>query len=180
MAQIFISHSRRDVALRQWFDEVFAGVAVRAVRFEFEFEAQAEDPIPSIVQLVQQSVALFVLLGSNVFSRTRHTSNWISAETGLAKAFNVPIWVFEDIVNPVEFPVPFVDHYVRLRLDTPEHYDVVRSWVGSYQPIIRSRDPVSSSDLLLCNNAGCKSLFQIHQPKHEIDRCPVCMTAQRW
>jgi len=180
MAQIFISHSRHDLKLRQWFDEVFAGVAVRAVRFEFEFDAQAKNPIPSIVQMVQQSTALFVLLGANIFSATRHTSNWIAAETGVAKAFNIPIWVFEDIRNPTDFPVPFVDHYVRLRLDIPEYHNAVRGWVSCYQPIIRSRDPIPDSGLLLCSNPGCRSAFQIHQPKDEIDRCPVCVTKQAW
>ena len=48
MAQIFVSHSRDDIRLRQWFDEIFAGSPVKAIRFEFEFEAQAENPIPSI------------------------------------------------------------------------------------------------------------------------------------
>lgn len=180
MAQIFISHSRYDTVLRQWFDEVFAGIEnMGAERFEFVFDERAEDPITSIVLSVQQSAALFVLLGENIFSATRHTSNWVSAETGLAKAFNIPIWVFEDINNPIVFPVPFVDHYVRLNLDIIEHHAAVKDWITAYVPIIRRRDPIKGT-YLPCNQPSCLSVFQIHQPVQEIDRCPVCTTPNRW
>lgn len=180
MAQIFVSHSRDDIRLRQWFDEIFAGSPVKAIRFEFEFEAQAENPIPSIVQMIQGSAALFVLLGTNLLYRpTMHTTNWVSAEVGLAKGFNIPIWVFENITSPISFPVPFVDHYVRIRLDMPEYHTVVREWVNAYQPIIRQRDPIRG-EAMPCGNPGCKSVLQVHQPWEDMDRCPVCTMLQTW
>jgi len=180
MAQIFVSHGRDDIRLRPWFDEIFAGSLVKAIRFEFEFEAQAKNPIPSIVQMIQGSVALFVLLGTNLlYQPTMHTTNWIAAEVGLAKGINIPIWVFEDITCPVLFPVPFVDHYVKIHLDVPEYHAVVKEWVNAYKPIIRPRDPILG-EALLCDNPGCKSIFQVHQPWEDIDRCPVCTISQRW
>ena len=36
MAQIFISHSRRDANVRNFFDSIFADTNIRAVRVEFE------------------------------------------------------------------------------------------------------------------------------------------------
>jgi len=189
LSRIFVSHSRRDTDLALWFDIVFGRERVDAVRFQFEFEAQKEDPLDKLTLYVQSSVVLFVLLTREVIGRsTLHTSNWISAEVGLARAFGRPIWVFERLDTPINFPVPFVDHYVRLpgRLpleapeSEPEVFEFVRGIVKDYLKGPGPKEPWEGAGLLRCPNRECQTVFQIHQNNHEIDRCPACCTPGQW
>ena len=160
MPTIFVSHSRRDQDLAPWFDRVFARDRVDAVQFEFECEAQEENPIGNLRQRLESSVALFVLLSPEIMSSgTPHTGNWVSAEVGLARGLNKPIWVFERLSNPVNFPLPFVDHYVRLPIDMPlgdmRAFEFVRAVIKDYGALYPPGEPWEGTGRLGCSNTGC-------------------------
>jgi len=185
MSSIFIAHSRRDKILAPWFDRVFAREP-RVGAVQFEFELVAVNPIQELYSRLQSSVALFVLLSPEVMI-TLQTSNWIAAETGLARGLGKPIWAFEPLSSPVKFPVPFVDHYVRLPI---EHIDSPwddRGAFGLVRGIIQDYihgDPQEklrrSAGRLKCPNVECQTVFQIYQNNHEIDRCPACCNSYPW
>ena len=129
MSTIFISHSQRDKVLPDFFDVVFAREPTTAIRFPFEFSAQVDNPTITLVTLLTSSVALFVMLSPEIQTTgTLHTGNWISTEVGIAKGRGIPIWVFELVSEPVDFPVPYVDHYIRLALHG-EYSDSNHQWL---------------------------------------------------
>ena len=184
MATIFISHSRRDNDLAPWFDRVFARENVEALQFEFEFEALRENPTDNLTQLLRASSALFVLNTPEIArTGTLHTGNWISAEVGMARALGKPIWVFERVSNHAEFPVPYVDHYVRLSTnnDDMSFFQLVRTIIQQYSG---SRPPPKlwsgASHLFCSKNPSCQTFFQIHQSNRDFDRCPACCTRDAW
>ena len=101
MNQVFVSHSKRDVTIRQFFDSIFADTKVAAVRMEFE--ELHSTPSVDIRNRIMQSDALFVLLGQNL-TFSQYTENWVGFEVGIATALNKPIWVMERFGDKVQFP----------------------------------------------------------------------------
>jgi hypothetical protein len=186
MASIFLSHSARDSHLAPCFDTLFARENIEAVRFEFEFDAQREDPIANLRTKLQDSLALFVLLTPWITATgTFHTGNWVCAEVGMARGLNIPIWVFDSLRQPTNFPVPFVDHYVLIDLSgdlAADSYAIqsLRPFVREYSGRYRPAEPWMDAGYLGCFNEHCQTVFQIHQSNHEIDRCPACCTPGPW
>lgn len=170
MAQIFISHSRRDESIRAFFDSVFAGSKVRAVRLEFE----QFDTTPSayIMNQIFLSDALFVLLGPNV-EFSRYTENWIGFEIGYAATSIKDIWVFEPFGSAIQFPVPLLHHYLLYELEDTKHSQYISDIVRAYEtiPLFR-RLPQGYMDVI-CPYDTCRSSFRFHSI---VDRfnCPTC------
>jgi hypothetical protein len=182
--RIFLSHSRLDTDLAPWFDTVLASEKVEGVRFGFDFEAQEGNPIEELQRRLESCAAFFVLLSPPVVGRTLHTSNWVSAEVGLAHGLGKPIWVFDRTERPIQFPVPFASHYYRLSLGPSQSSNAdsefVRAVVRAYGSTTPPEEPWEGAGFLRCPQAQCQAVFQIHQSNREIDRCPVCCTATRW
>lgn len=172
MTQIFISHSQYDEDIRKYFDEIFSGTRVRSVRLEFErYELPASKFIMDQIKL---SDALFVLLGPNII-RKPATPSWVGFEAGLA-AGKVPpchIWVFEPVQDaPINFPVPFLHHYMLYDPNILEHREYITDIVRAYEPIlpILRRIP-QGVDPIECPN--CKSTYYLHVDTRSF-YCPVC------
>ena len=187
MAQIFVSHSRRDNELRPWFDTIFAGEPnVGAVRFEFE--EKTDYPIEYIRFLIKNSDALFILLsGEIVSSGTLHTGNWMCGEVGMAGGLNKPVWLFETMEKPIPFPIPFIDHYMRLPFEDPAHTDAMFSAVRNIVKSYANKEEASlrhelwlDAGHISCNRPDCRARFQIYQSNQHFERCPVCCTSRRW
>lgn len=111
MAKIFISHSKQDKGIKDFFLEAFAGTNVKPHLEELE------KPVPSGVTAVKiekdifQSNALFVLLSTNI-GELKHTRDWITWECG--RASNKHVWVFEpaETIGTIDVVIPKIDHYV--------------------------------------------------------------------
>jgi hypothetical protein len=131
MADIFISHSKRDAETIATFCNIFARTTIRARLAEFE--AYAIPPWFQIKNYVQQSSALFLLLSPHL-TGTPYTQNWVSYEVGLACALNKPVWVYEAASNTAMFPVPYFTDYVFYDPRNRGHLNVVKQFVESYDP----------------------------------------------
>lgn len=128
MAQVFISHSKADSGIKAFFEKAFAISKVRAVFVEYEsYEPPAG---PYIQKQINESSAMFLLLGPNV-ERLAHTKVWIGTETGLAQQAQRAIWVFEPVQQPTNVPVPFVTHYVPY-VDTDQAFQYIKTIINSY------------------------------------------------
>lgn len=116
MAQIFISHSARDEALKNFFNQAFATSAVNAKYEEIEQLYKGAITTQAIEQDITFSSAIFVLLSQNVDSLD-HTRDWIGYEVGFAKGAqggNKDVWVFEHVNDAGRLTkvIPNFDHYV--------------------------------------------------------------------
>ncbi len=109
MADIFISHSKKDAETIGAFANVFARTTIRAILAEFE--AYAIPPWLQIKNYVRRSSAVFLLLSPHL-TGTPYMQNWVAYEVGLACALNKPVWVYEAVNTAAMFPVPYLTDYV--------------------------------------------------------------------
>lgn len=177
MPQIFISHSRYDEDIRKYFDEVFAGTTVRAARLEFErYEPPAAEYIADQIRL---SDAIFLLLGPNI-TKSPATQSWVGFETGLVAGMSPPkhIWVFEPLQHaPIQFPVPFLHHYVPYEPSSPEHRNYITGIVKAYEPLIPLfRSIPQGLGPIRCAYGDCLSSYYLHTDVKDF-YCPVCRRA---
>lgn len=128
MAEIFVSHSKRDESVRNFFADVFAGENV-AGKF-VEFEEYQSPPWQYIQERVNAAKAVFVLLGPHV-QELSYTRDWITWETGLASQAGRDIWVFEPFNQWCNIAISHVSHYVVYE-QIPDAITYVKLIVKSY------------------------------------------------
>ena len=118
MAQIFISHSRKDEHFRNFFSKAFAGTRVKAIFEELEKIYRGFTNSLSVAKAIKDSKAVFIILSRNV-QNIYFTRDWIVWEAGVA--INKDIWVFEPYsqFGEISVVIPYVRHYV---LDTNDYY----------------------------------------------------------
>lgn len=203
MAQIFVSHSKRDKDLVDFFSNAFAGTKVKAIFEEFETILTGEITPYKVKQDIEYSNAVFVVLSQNVHD-IPHTRDWVVWETGVAK--NKDIWVFEPYsqYGSISVVTPYLRHYVI--------FCEAEDWLGYIRRIIESYDDshvlptlllttgigallgkgegaavgaltgFAISDKSKVRPAGivircfsCSSSYNVHVPQGtNIFRCPVC------
>ncbi len=200
MAQIFNSHSQRDTEIKAFFERIFGRTNVRGLWVEYErYQAPAWSWIR---QQIQNSVALFVLLGPHV-DALRHTLAWIGTETGSAPP-GIEVWVFEHVEYPCEVPMPNVQHYVTYDFST-ESQEYVRAVIESLDDTPRLKAGATVAGIgglakgiqgavvgfligavlaelgkyrptgvpIQCPNSSCHAAFRLHSGLLVVP-CPVC------
>lgn len=175
MAQIFISHSRYDEDIRRYFDEIFAGTKVKAVRLEFEsFNYPASK---FVIKQILKSDAFFVLLGPKISQKVA-TQSWVGFEMGAAAMRQIPcpIWVFEPIkYAPIKFPIPFLNNYMLYDLTSRGDRKHITSIVNCYRiPFAFARKiTIPKWRQVNCPHDDCKMSYNLHGKVKEIN-CPAC------
>ena len=132
MSQIFVSHSQKDTEIRSFFGNIFATTHIKAFFKEIE-GFSSKNPSTEISRNIQDSNAVFILLGKNV-QKFRHTNDWVDWESGVAKGKNKDIWVFEpaSLLGKIEVVIPSVSHYVVY--ETNDFFqDYIRKIINSYK-----------------------------------------------
>ena len=76
MAQIFISHSAKDVQLKNFLNSIFSGSKVTAVFEEYEKLLSGAVTAEKIQQHITASAAVFLLITENV-NNIQHTRDWV-------------------------------------------------------------------------------------------------------
>ncbi|HEX3682191.1 MAG TPA: hypothetical protein VHU83_06580 [Bryobacteraceae bacterium] len=134
MAQIFVSHSSKDVASRTLLANAFAATNVRGMFEEFDAIAKGPADAARIRDDIRQSNAVFILLGTNV-EALRHTRDWVGHEGGIAAETNKDIWVLEPITeaDALSIVIPHFRHYVSFN-------PADERWQGYLTQIIASYD----------------------------------------
>jgi hypothetical protein len=109
--QIFISHSREDRQIVQYFLDKFDDTGVKPVLMEFE--KWSRNGKPNWIWIrdeIKKSKALFLLLTKSII-RKQQTQNWVSFEIGLTSMCvpSIPVFIFKE--ERVDFPIPYPSHY---------------------------------------------------------------------
>jgi hypothetical protein len=137
MAQIFVSHSAKDTALKNFINQAFATTQVAAKYEEIEAILQGRRTAPQIVVDIAQSNAVFVLLGESV-EKLRHTQQWVLWESGVAAGAalqsNKPVWVFEAYPDrgKLSVAIPHLDDHVCFEYSDP--------WLAYIRAIVAAYD----------------------------------------
>jgi len=146
MAQIFVSHSKLDSDLVNFFRDAFFNTGVKPVFEEFEgILTGAVTPL-KVKGDIESSNALFVVLSQNVHE-IPHTRDWVVWETGVGN--NRDIWVFEPYsqLGSISVVIPYLRYYVV--------YDTGNEWLDYIKKIIWSyNDSHVLSTILGLGSAG--------------------------
>jgi hypothetical protein len=131
MAQIFISHSKKDKKIKGFFSDIFGGTNVRGVFEEFERIIKGEITREDIRRDIDQSRATFILLSENV-EKTKHTRDWVLFESGAS--CNKDVWLFEPSseYGKISVITPSLRHYVV--------FNTNKAWFNYIRRIVESYD----------------------------------------
>jgi hypothetical protein len=133
MAQIFISHSAKDIPLKNFMNQAFASTKVEAKYEEIEAIMDGRRTAPQIAVDIARSNAVFALLEENV-EQFRHTQQWITWESGVGAQSNKEIWVFEAFADQGKLStvIPHLHHHVCFEYSDP--------WLAYLRAIVSSYD----------------------------------------
>ena len=174
MTRIFVSHSRRDTDIVSFFTAAFAtskkGVKADLMEFEDLETKYAGHEISRRIKNPETQAA-FVLLGPGV-PQFQHTENWVTFEVGVASGAGKDVWVFEPLVDNVEFPIPFLNHYVLYQVGNKDYLRFIREVIDWYDTIPLFRNPLSSRPRSIkCDH--CKAQYYLHTHIGQFP-CPCC------
>jgi hypothetical protein len=186
MPKIFISHSKHDKEYCDSFDLACARAGLQS--FRSEFENIETPPWKTIKREINQSSALFLLIGKKFTEIQRSltintpeymswvfTQNWIAYEIGVAAQKGIEVWVLCE--NPdIYFPVPYLTnlYFWEGNLANPNQRELV-IFLKVY----------SKNNLIIfdkktkytCSNPNCKATYNIIQSlaKGIKLKCPSCL-----
>ena len=194
MAQVFVSHTKKDKKFCDAFDRVCARVeGIKA--FRSEFETIAAPPWKTIKRSIDESVALFFLVGRKLVesqdlmgAKWQHTQNWIAYEIGLACEKATDVWAICDDVL-INFPMPYINNYLTVSLKRRSTFDYLRGVIEKYA--IGQTFPINHTNkdgknlAVRCPHKNCEMPFNLHSklrpaPKivifrKSVIRCPHCL-----
>lgn len=112
LANIFISHSKRDEQLVRNIQSVLINLKQTPIIEEFIPE-ESKEPIPyeEIRKNIKLSHSVFLFLTDEIV-KTEYTKNWVIFEVGLASHSGTPLFVFERKGFPISYPIPYVTDYM--------------------------------------------------------------------
>ncbi|MGB8036333.1 MAG: hypothetical protein WCF03_21155 [Nitrososphaeraceae archaeon] len=128
MTSIFMSHSKHDLEIVNYFYKAFARVGLTVKIMELEdFNKYAGYEI--LNKLRKESDGEAVFLGRNLHYpptlTPEFTDNWVKFEVGAAAGVGKSVWVSEEYGKNISFPIPYVTDYVQYSLDNLEHLSII-------------------------------------------------------
>ncbi len=131
MASIFVSHSKHDASIVNYFAKIFARTQLQAHLMELENmgNVYAGFRIADIIRSNWQedTKAVVVLLGKSLENppSPQYTHNWVNFEVGVAAGCKKPVWVFEGFNEFIKFPIPYVTDYCLYDLESIPHLQYI-------------------------------------------------------
>lgn len=182
--KVFVSHTKEDEDFCDKFDSVCSREGV--IPFRSEFEKISKPEWSTIKKAMNESSALFFLVGKNLVElqekhlpEWRYTQNWIAYEIGLACQMEIDVWAVCDNVL-INFPMPYINNYLTISLKDKDTFNYVRYIVLDIYKQGKSFPLYSKSvegKTLTAECASCGALFNLHvrHKKGEGIRCPQCL-----
>lgn len=179
--QIFISHSRKDHELMEVFRSFFNGTDIKPIFMEYEsWSRKDEADWQWIFRHVKVSNAVWVIVTKNIVDpENPQTQNWVAYEIGVASACKPPkpVCVFKE--EPVNFPVPYLNHYLPKVV-----WDKEAQWLSAkdkrmwekhrlkvMQSMIKEPEDDTKTPKVRCKN--CRIVFCYHGTAAQFT-CPCC------
>ena len=131
IGQIFISHSRKDKEIVNFFGTLFGSTRVKGVFKEIE-GFRSDEEFQEIQNDIQKSTAIFILLSENV-QNLKHTRDWVVWESAIASTFGKEIWIFEPMesLGKIDVIFPHLGHYLIYKFDQ-DYQKYIRDIIESY------------------------------------------------
>lgn len=176
--QIFLSHSKHDKKIRNFFMASFSQVD-GIIPQTMEFGETLPPPWTHIKDEMEKSKAVFILLGEGVVESGIHTQNWISFEVGLACALKKDVWVFEQRNVDVHFPIPYLNYYFHYDPENDESLMKIREIIRLYAEAPEDKPVTTNSLVFVCPSESCKVEFRLPLIEDKVVlpsriSCPAC------
>jgi hypothetical protein len=180
VTSVFVSHSRRDKDIVNYFSQVFARTKLEAQLMELEDIVNKYQGLEIANKIRNDTSAVIVLLGESLLHHKRsaaafrrswvnHTRNWISFEIGVAAGCRKPVWVFEGITRPIKFPIPFLTDYYRYKIGDPRQIRTIGDILEN--KILNSESEIRTPIGIICPN--CIGEFNYWTYTQSMC-CPIC------
>ncbi len=178
--QIFVSHTKKDADFCDQFDVTCARVGIRA--FRSEFENIGAPPYKTIMNAMNNSVALFLLVGKELVKSQEtgsqeweYTQNWIAFEIGLACQKGIDVWAVCDSIG-INFPMPYLNNYSTVTLKSAVAFGYMKYVLGEYAQGRTFAYPYQANGIH-CPYEDCRMEFNYHVKWKAGDEipCPHCL-----
>lgn len=173
MASVFISHSQYDTQIIDFFAQTIENIpGLEPILKELENlnHQNAGILIKNIIR--DDCIGVVVLLGKKILFphgyNPSFTHNWVGFEVGVAACAEKPIIVFEEYDNPICFPIPYLNHFVRYVQDN-EHSRYIGQILKDNMPFQRYIAP----DEIHCPYTHCNAVYYYWSIRRRM-HCPVC------
>ncbi len=177
MVSVFVSHSKHDINAVNFFAKIFARIGLQAHFMEWEdlSNTYAGYRISDIIrsQWVEDTKAVIVLLGNNLLNppndKPQFTHNWVNFEVGVSAGCKKPVWVFENLTEFIQFPIPYVTDYCLYELDNSE---LLRNLGDIFKELYKNNTAIKPPRQVTCNN--CHAKYNFWNLSITSFHCPVC------
>ena len=187
MTQVFVSHTKKDKDFCNEFDNVCAREGIKA--FRSEFENITNPPWKTITNAINDSAAIFFLIGKELVKNQRkggdewnYTQNWIAFEIGVACQKGIDVWAICDDVA-INFPMPYINNYLTVGLKHNTSFNYLRGILEDYKKGNSFSYPYKTNGVskrnysTKCPYDHCNMEFNLHvqlSSKEQII-CPQCL-----
>lgn len=172
---IFVSHSKHDVEIRNFFTNITSRVGIKNYFMEWE-DLENQYPGPRIADIIRSNVMenvkfVVVLLGPNLANPPdpRFTHNWVSFEVGVSAGCNKPVWVLEETNNPIDYPIPYVTDYYQYELDNVQDLQRLGELFTYYV-----QSGFTNKALTKCPHNNCNAKYNLWKRYGLNIHCPAC------
>ena len=174
---VFVSHSKHDRNLINYFYNIFAHIGLCGIFFEWQ-RLNPNYAGLTISNCIRHSdvVAVFVLMGKNLErppTRTaEYTHNWVSFEVGAASGCGKAIWVFEEYGSFIRYPIPLVTDYAQYTLENLQHLQYYGAIFQDRILYQTQRIPPQTQGFQ-CEYEDCCAVYNCWSIAESFN-CPVC------
>ena len=179
MVQIFVSHTKKDVAFCDKFDRIFAREE-KLKAFRSEFEAIEPPAWKTITKAISNSAALVLLVGEGLVNSQKttiqdgdwkFTQNWIAFEIGVACQKGIDVWAVCDEGIKINFPMPYITNYVTVGINSNINFTFYRNTFKEYGNYKNYKHPYKAYNKyykydyfsVRCPHEDCRISFNLMQ-----------------
>ena len=180
MCAVFVSHSKHDKEMVDFFTNITSRLGIRNFFMEWE-DLEKKYPAKRISEIIQsnwvENVSMVVvLLGPNLANppNQHYTQNWVTFEVGVAAGCNKPVLVLEEINHITNFPIPFVTDYVQYQLDNNDDRKRIGDVINNIHRVKTGNVRIPDDVPKICGYDDCNAKFNLWQRYSDNISCPVC------
>lgn len=180
MGSIFVSHSKHDTEMINFFTNITSRLGIQNHFIEWE-ELGQKNPgirIRDIItsNWVENVELIVVLLGENLANppNQHYTQNWVSFEVGVAGGCKKPVLVLEEINHITNYPIPYVTDFYQYQLNNDQDRRDIGLIMQNIVEIWKQNKTAPKEISVQCQHSDCNAQFRLWKKYSKNITCPVC------
>lgn len=180
MCAIFVSHSKYDKEMMDFFTSITSRLGIKNFFMEWE-DLEGKYPAKRITEIIRSRwienvTMVVVLLGPNLSNppNQHFTHNWVTFEVGVASGCGKPVLVLEEINHITNFPIPYLTDYYQYQLDSKEDRIQIGETMKTIRLISTGNKRVPKNISTKCGHSDCNAVFNLWMRYSNEINCPAC------